>query len=490
MSFLSRTIFIRTFGIEYLGLNGIFVDVLSLLSMADLGFNTTMAYSFYKPLAEHDEKKLTALICFYKRVYNIIFMAVTVIGICAIPFLKFIINTEKEIPHMIIYYLFSLSGVAISYLFVYRSIILTADQKNYEVLRVSIWTTLLKAILQIMTLLLWKNYIIYLLIGIMIQLSNNLFISRKTNRIYPYIKNREQISPEEEKNIFKNMKSIFLYKVSTIIFNSTDNVLISYIIGTAMVGLYSNYLMISNKLLLIIQIIFSALMASIGNLIVKEGTKKRYEIFSALQSVSFILCGIITSLFCIMGNDFVNVWLGLEFTVSRSNVLVMTMNTYLSCVLLPLWTYRDATGLYMKTKFIMLMGAILNIVLSIVMGHWWGLTGIVFATVVSRLFTYVWYEPKILFKEYFDYSVKGYYLSLLKNALLVLINIKLLSWLFRGMNVDGWLMLITKGVIVGLASTIIFLCFYAHTEGFQLIVTKLNSGIRNVIRIHGGNNTC
>ena len=486
MSFLSRTIFIRTLGIEYLGLNGIFLDVLNLLSMADLGFNTTMAYSFYKPLADHDEKRLTALICFYKKVYQIIVAIVIFIGLAAVPFLKFIINTEKKIPYLTLYYLFSLAGVVISYLFVYRTTILTADQKNHEVLKISIWTALLKTILQIISLLIWRNYIVYLLIGIIIQLINNLLVSKKADNMYPYIRKKERISWEEEKIIFSNMKSVFLYKISGTMFIATDNILISLLVGTAMVGIYSNYLMVSSKLLLLIQIVFSALTASIGNVIVKEGAEKRYEVFRSIQTVSFILCGIITSVFCIMVNDFVFIWLGGTFTIPSMAISALTLNTYLSCVLYPLWTYRDATGLYMKTKYIMLLGAVLNIVLSIILGKLWGLSGILFASAISRLSTYFWYEPKILFKEYFERSSDRYFVSLLYNAVLVVVTIGILSQLFRNIEVDGWLMLIIKGGSIGLICTVVFGGAYAHTEGFRMIIKKADSITKEVIKINGG----
>jgi O-antigen/teichoic acid export membrane protein len=481
MSFLSRTVFIRMLGLEYLGLNGIFTDVLNLLSMADLGFNTTMAYSFYKPLAENDEKRLTALICFYKKVYHVIATIVTVMGLAVIPFLKLIINTEKEIPHLTLYYLFSLAGVIISYLFVYRTTILTADQKNYEVLRVSIYTTISKTLLQIAVLLLWRNYILYLSIGIIIQLINNLIITKKAENIYPFIKQKERISSEDEKSIFDNMKSIFLYKISGTMISATDNIMISFLVGTAMVGIYSNYIMVSNKLLLVIQIVFSALTASIGNVIVKEGIEKRYEIFCALQSLSFIFCGITTCVFGVMANDLIAVWLGADFTISSTAVMALTINTYLGCVLLPLWTYRDATGLYMKTKYIMLFGAVLNIVLCIILGKIWGLTGILFGSLISRLSTYFWYEPKVLYKDYFEKKAKGYFLSLFNNMILVIVTIIALSLLFYHVEVDGWLMLVVKGGCIGLISTVVFFGAYARTEGFRMILKKAESIVMKII---------
>ena len=129
LSFISRMFFIHYLSAEYLGLNGIFTDVLSLLSMADLGFGTAMAYSFYKPLAEHDEDRIAALIHFYKKVYHIIAVTVTVLGLLCVPFLKYIVNTQEEIPNLTWYYLFSLANIVISYLFVYKTTLMTADQR-------------------------------------------------------------------------------------------------------------------------------------------------------------------------------------------------------------------------------------------------------------------------------------------------------------------------------------------------------------------------
>lgn len=476
LSFVSRTVFIQVLGKEYLGLNGIFSDVLTLLSMADLGFNTAMSYSFYRPLAEKDEKKLASLVAFYKKIYNFIAVVVLTLGLLCIPFLKYIVNTEQEIPLLEVYYLFALANVVISYLFVYKTTILTADQKNYKIVKINIIVSTLKVVMQIILLWLTKNYIIYLMVGVLAQFGMNLLASRKTEKEYPFLCKKEmvkKIDKEVTKSIVDNMKSVFIYKMSTTLFTATDNLLISVLVSTAMVGVYSNYLMVSSKLLLLEQIIFSALTASIGNLIVKETQKRRLEIFNAMQSASFIFCGIICSVFCLMANDFVKVWLGETFTLSLMTVLAITLNTYLSCVLQPLWTFRDAAGLYIKTKYAMLAGAMLNIVLSIVLGKILGIVGIIFASALARLSTYFWYEPKLLFKDYFGSKVRSYYSSLLKNLLLVIASIYILSFVSEKILVNDWFMLIVKGMVISGGCSVIFMVAYCRTEGFQIIWRKV-----------------
>ncbi len=473
LSFFSRTIFIYTLGIEYLGINGLFSDVLGMLSLADLGFNTAMVYSFYKPIADNDQNKISALITFYRKIYNIIAIIILTIGLCLTPFIKYIVNTNKEIPLLEVYYLFSLAGVVISYLFVYKTSIITADQKNYIVTKITIITNIIKTISQIISLLIFKNFIVYLSINILFNLLNNLIASHKAVTMYPYIKNRTTLPKNDIKKIFKNLKSVFLYKISSLLLNATDNVLISMIVGTIAVGYYSNYLMISNKLVQIIALFFTSITASIGNIIVKEKANKRYEIFSIEQSISFIISGITIPCFMVLVNDLIIVWLGKEYSLGSNLAIALSLNLYLSCVLQPLWSYREATGLYQKTKWIMLISAIINIVLSILLGLVFGLTGIIFASFVARISTYVWYEPKILFKDYFDFSPNKYFINLLENFILIIFISILLFITSLLISATSWLTLIIKGSICIIVAILINFIFYKNSEGIKFLKSKL-----------------
>lgn len=473
LSFISRTIFIRVLGIELLGINGLFTDVLSLLSMADLGFNTAMVYSFYKPIAENDTKKIAGLITFYKKVYRIIAIAITVIGLALIPFLTLIVNTPEPIPLLRVYYLFALIGVIISYLFVYKTSIITADQRNYLVTRITIVVNFIKTVIQIIALILFKNYILYLAINLIGNFTNNYIASKKAVTLYPYIEEEIVLDKSDKKGIFENIKSIFLYKLSSLLLNATDNTLISILVGTITVGFYSNYLMITNRVLSIIQIVFGSLTASIGNVIIKENHNKRYEIYKATQSISFIICGIIVTSFSVLINDLIRIWLGDKFVFDNIVVLAITLNMYLSCVLQPLWTYREATGLYVKTKYIMLIASIINLVLSVILGKSFGLAGILFASAIARLTTYFWYEPFLLFKEYFNKSVINFYIPIMTNFTIIAIVIISINVLLSRFIVDSWTSLILKCICCGIITSLIFLLIYSRSEGFEVIVKKI-----------------
>lgn len=472
LSFVSRSVFIYTLGIEYLGINGLFSDVLGLLSMADLGFNTAMIYSFYKPLSDKDERKLSALIELYRKIYYIIASIIAIIGIAITPVIRVIVKTEKDIPLLEVYYVFALAGVVISYLFVYKTSIITADQKNYIITKITMITSIIKTIIQMISLLLFRNFILYLAVNLIFNFLNNIIASRMAVVLYPFIKQKEKLDNFEIKEIFANLKSVFIYKISSVLMTATDNIIISVICGTIIVGYYSNYLMITNKIVQLISLVFTSVTASIGNLVVKENASKRYEVFNIEQSVSFVICALVIPCFNNLVNDLISVWLGSEFIIGDYFSVAVSLNMYLACVCQPIWSYREATGLYTKTKWIMALAAILNIFFSIILGLLIGVKGIIFASIIARLLTYIWYEPKLLFSCFFDRSCLEYFIRIILNIFLIVINSIMLYFITSLIIVECWSDFIKKSIIsFGIVLLITFIV-YRKNEGFSFIIKK------------------
>ncbi len=482
LSFISRSVFIYYLGVEYLGINGLFSDVLNLLSLADLGFTTAMTFSFYKPLAEKDYQKMAGLSSFYRKIYLVIALLVTVIGLALIPFLGYIVNVDNEIPHLTLYYLLSLAGVVVSYVCVYKTAVITADQKGYIVTKITMITSVIKTILQIVILMLYKNYIAYLVIGVIVNLLNNIIASIVAEKRYPFIKENISLSKNEKKNIWNNISSMFIYKASSVMLNATDNILISIIVGTAMVGYYSNYLMLQTKVTMFYSLIFTSMTASIGNLIVKEKAEKKYEIFDCEQVVSFIICGIVVPCYVLLVNDFISLWLGEKFVLSTGLTFIIGLNMYLGCVLQPLWSYREATGLYRKTKWAMLSCGILNIVLSIALGLVMGISGILLASALSRLMTYIWYEPKLLFKEYFNLKPWKYYLDIIKNTGFIFSLIFIFELIFNNIVISNLFLWLVKAMIIGVVSSITMYIVYRNTNGYKILKEKFLSKVIRKIK--------
>ena len=469
LSFASRTAFIVCLNVDYLGISGLFGDIFSMLCLADLGFGTAMTYSMYKPLAEKNYYRLAGLIQFYKKVYRVIACAITIIGITLIPFLPYLVNTETKIQHLTLYYILMLANVVSSYLFVYKTNIISADQKNYLITKYTSIFSIIRTICSIIFLFLTHSYTVYLIIQVAFTYGTNFFNSYIAGKNYPYIKNKVKLPKNETKGIFSNIRSVFLYKISSVFITATDNTLISVIVNTTAVGYYSNYTIITNKIYNLVNTVFYSLTASIGNLIVKENYERRYQIFEIMQSVSLILTTCCLTCLFFLQEDFIRLWLGEEFLLDKLVLIAMLTNFYFSVILMPIWVFREATGLYQKTKYVMLMTALINIVVSIFLGQVMGLAGIIFATSISRLVTYFWYEPLLLFKNYFGKSCSIYFVGVIKS-MMTTVAVFLVSFLASSfIEATNWFWFFIKTIVVGSISLVMALVIYHKTEGFQLL---------------------
>lgn len=473
LGFINRSVFIWTLGVSYLGISGLFSDILMMLSLADLGFGVALTYSMYKPLAEHDYDRLAALTGLYRRVYRVIALVVTVIGIALVPFLKYLINLRHPIPHITLYYLMFLANTVASYLVVYKTSILTADQKDYLLKKYQSIFSIGQAICTTTFLWLTRNYFIYLLIQVIFTYAQNFYASWVAERQYPFIKRQVTMPLGEVKEIFRNLYSVFIYKVSGVLLNATDNTIISVMIGTGMVGYYSNYSLITTQLTALINTIFYSLTASLGNLVIKERAKRRYQVFKAIQSVSDVFSSICTACLFLLAQDLIRVWLGQHFLLNNLTLLAIVVNFYLGIILLPIWVYREATGLYQQTKYVMVVTAIINLVLSIWLAKTLGVAGVLFASAIARLATYFWYEPVLLFKKYFGTSSCSYFTSILKNILVTVLVVCVCHVLFVHFVVSGWLSLFIKAFGIGIVSLTVTVIFYSRSQGIKSIWQRI-----------------
>lgn len=475
LTFITRRVFIKSLGIDYLGISGLFGNLLELFSLAELGISSAIVFSMYKYLAEKNEKKLQELINYYKILYNRIALIVLLLGLMALPFLKYIIHLETSIPNIETYYLIYLLNSAISYLFVYKTTIVYADQSDYKLKWVNILLELLKNILQITVLIVFKNYLSFLFIQIGMTFLGNLINSKYAENLYPFIKEKAELPVQEKKELWNNIKSMFFYKIGGPIMNNTDNLLISILVSTTMVGIYSNYTMIYLKIYSFINLFFSSIMASVGNLNVNSTAEQKYKIYNVLSFISYILFSTACIGIWFLADDVVIAISGSNKYVLTKDVLtVIIMNFYCMGLLNPNVAFRQTTGLFKMAKYSMLICCILNIGLSIALGYIWGLLGIILASVLSRVLTNVWYEPYILYSDFFKKDPKEYYLGEIKKIVLLVIIIIIINPLIDTVRFNSlYLNIFIKFIICCTISSFILWIVYHKKDEFQFLKVKL-----------------
>lgn len=489
LSFFSRTIFINVLGAEYLGINGLYSNILQVLSLADLGLTSAMTFSLYRPLAEKNYSLITSLMNFFTKIYNYIALAIGILGLSLVPFLNSIVNTNTYIPNIGIFYLLFLSNSVFSYLFISKSTIIIADQRNYLIKKYSLLFEVFKFSLQILVLYLFKSYSTYLIIQLLVTVIKNLYIAKISNTLYPFIKNKSlKLDYKERESIFENVKSMFIYRIGGVILNNTDNIIISSLIGTLYVGLYSNYLLIVNGIRGFTDILFSSIASSIGNLnavTIKtnnlEKKNNNEKIYDIINFLSFWIYGFCSICLFVLLNDFISLWIGKEYLFNNLEVLVIVLNFYIPGSLSGTILFRDTTGLFRQTKFIFMFTSIINLILSVILGRNYGLVGILGATLVSRLLTNVWYEPFMLYKNYFKKSALEYFFKQFKYLMflfLVLTLTLVINTFFNKLNLSNFFF---KLAFCVLFSNFMFIIFYKNSKEFLFTKKRIMYTIKNKI---------
>ena len=423
ISFIARIFFIKILGEEYLGVNGLFTNVLTVLSLAELGVGTAITYSLYEPLAKKDKEQCKSLMQLYKKVYIIIGFVIIGLGALITPFLNIFLKETPNIDNLKLIYLLFVLNTGISYFYSYKRNLIIADQNRYiaTIYRYSFYFVLNVA--QIIYLVLYRNYIGFLVIQILFTFLENYFVSKKANKMYPFLleKNISKVDNETSREIVNNTKAMMLHKVGTTIVNSTDNIILSKFVGLVQVGLYSNYYLVTSALNLVTSQIYNSLIPGIGNLKVENDENKEFEVFKKINFITFWIYGVLSLCLLVLFNDFISLWIGEKYILDFAVVLIIVINFYITGMRKSVLAFRDAMGLFYIDRYKAIAEAIINLVVSIVLAIKLGTFGVFLGTFISSITTCVWIEPFVLYKYGFKRPLLSYWAEYLKQVLLVLV---------------------------------------------------------------------
>lgn len=483
MSFITRMVFVKTLSAEYLGLNGLFSNILSILSLAELGVGASITYSMYNPLANNDRKKIIGLMDLYKKAYIKIGFFVLVSGTLLLPFLDFFIKDIPNISNIKIIYIMYVVNSAFSYFYSYKKSLLVADQKKYIESMYHYSLFLICNFMQILVLLITRNFLLYLCVQISITIIENLMITKKVDAIYPFLKENKktQLGVTEKKIIFKNVKAMIFHKIGTVIVMGTDNLLISKFVGIAQVGIYSNYLLVMQALDKIFTIIFQSMTASIGNLGATETASRNEFIFRCIDLLGLWIYGFASIALVTLFNPFIELWLGDTYLLPTSTVSLIVISFYLTGRRKSVLTFRDALGLFWYDRHKPIFESIINLAVSIILVKIIGFEGVIIGTIISTLTTSYWIEPFVLYKYGFSTSMKNYLRRYIIWTFIIITIGSFNLWLtsFIGNTLFSFL---GKIIITAVIPNIIIVSIFWKTEEFQYlanIIKPLISKIRN-----------
>lgn len=486
-SFVIKTVMIKNMGLQYTGVSSLFTDILTLLSLAELGIGTAITYSLYKPLSQKDYKKIASYMNFYKKAYSMIGVTVFIVGLLFIPVLPFLVTDVPDIRESItlIYFLY-LVNTSLSYFLIYKSSLLIANQENYKVSYIQSIATISKVIIQTLILIKFMNFYLFLITDIIITLIQNLIISNKADHEFKEIKKYRNLTIDEieKKKMFNNIAALAMYQISGVVINSTDSIIISAFLGTGVVAFISNYRLIVRSVDGFIVQITSSLTPSIGNYVASDNVNNNQElIFRKISFINFIITLISSMVLLFFTNNFIAMWLGEKYVLHDSVLILFILDYIIVNLIRPVATFRNANGLFVQGKWRPVIMAIINIFLSLILVKKIGVPGVLLGTIISRIVTQTWFDPYVLYKHAFEEPIKKY-INILKKYIISFVSsiifIKILINLALR-YIKGEIIVSATIIIVStLIPIIIILVLYKGTNELSFFINILKKFLKRI----------
>lgn len=425
--FIEQTFFIKILGVEYSGLNGLFTNILTLLNLIELGFGSAITFNLYKYVKKNDKENIKSIMAFFRKAYNLVALIILLVGLIILIFLKYLIKEVTiDINIYFVYLLFLISTVS-TYVLSYKRNLIYANQKNYILNIFHICYIFILSILQILVLYLTKNYYLFIIVKIVCILIENILISIKANKLYPYLKekNIKKLKPSIKDNIITRVKALFIHKTSAAVTNGTDNILISMFFGLKVVGLYTNYFYVINATYKLFSIIISSTAPSVGNLLVDNNYKKNYEVFKKIRFLNYWITVFTSVCLLLLIEPFITIWLGKDFLLNKLVLFSLILNYYQTMMRCSFSVFKEGAGIWIEDKFVPLIQLSINIISSIILLKLIGLPGVFIGTILSSFSLWFYSYPKFVYKKLFNKNNIDYIKEIFNHTLLFILIIVL-----------------------------------------------------------------
>ena len=459
---------IRTIGVEYLGLNSLFTSVLQVLNLAELGVGSAMVFSMYKPIADDNEEKICALIQLYKKYYRIIGSIILVIGLICTPFIpKLIHGVIPNDMNVYVLYLMNLSVTVLTYwMFAYKSSVLQAHQRHDVISKVNIFTFTFKYILQLIALVVFHSYYIYVIARIITQIITNIFTALASHKYYPNLNAKGKLDSDEVKSINQRIKDLFTSKLGGTIVNSADTIVISAFLGLEILAVYQNYYYVISSIMAFIAIINSSVVAGVGNSILTNSIEENYKEFKVFTFLQMWIIGFCVCCFSSLFQPFMKLWMG-EKLLLPYTVVILLCAVFAGVQLVQMLSvYKDAGGIWHEDRFRPLASGLANLVINVILVNIIGIYGIVISTVLSVFcISLPWIISNVFNLIFKTESIKQYILRMVIwfgtiSAAVIITNI-----ICALINNDGVLFFIIKALISVVIPNLCFaLAFHRSAE--------------------------
>jgi O-antigen/teichoic acid export membrane protein len=483
LTFLYRTIFIQKFGLEYLGLTALYVNILLVLSLAEAGLGQAISYSLYKPLANGNSNTLAVLLNLFKKAYVYIGLIVLLSGLVLLPFLQSLINKAEPLMYMHHIFILMLLSTLVTYFMTYKRVLIIADQKYYKIItRMNIFSTIdllgKSAILLYFPLV--EGILIALSYQVVIKIIESYLINRyitlQYSEVFNLNVNEIEVPRKERMEVVANVKALIFHKIGDCLVNGTDNIIISKFISLTLLGVASNYFLIITTGMSILVVSFNSFVSGLGNLIAVGDRDKVRNVCESINLLGYFFFGFGALFIYYFSNPFVYIWLGPDMLLDETTIFLLAVNFFLLGLRVTLNVIKSGAGIYVQDKYSPLIQAFVNLFFSLLLVQEFQLNGVLLGTLISSVLVPFWNRPYVIYKYLFDESPWGYFVGLFKFLLVIFILILVINNI---VNVDflyvrTGLGFLYTNIIFLFTYVFVFIVFYHKNKSFGYIINKIS----------------
>lgn len=471
-SLLLRRVILQQFDLELVAYDGLLSNVFSLIGLAEMGAEGMFNWRIYQAYAQKNRERINRVMSLYRAFYRM--LAWLVFLLCGIVFflLPFLFAGKVQFwgPFKVMYILYAISALS-SYLFAYWRILLIAGQKEYLATSAQTSLQIVGQFVKGAILLTTQNYLLYVACNTAITVCSNIRIMVYSRRENPAVQfSKVTWKDYRDEGMLRELRDVFIIKMINTSMYNIDNLMVTFLIETKMITYFTNYSMVGSYVMQLFGRLIWPIRGMVADLIYKEERETSYRIYRMLDMGWFYLSTMLFVCYAVVFQPAIVFLFGEEFLLSYAFVLMFSTQYYINMKMQIATVFRGAFSEYRVERRARTLGAVINFVLSIVLGRIWGLPGIILGTVISMLC--LWNCNLIIVdKVFFGRSVIRCWLR--ESGLFLLACGELaIAWFFTRQIPYTFTGMILCGIIgVAVPTTINLIVFY-RTPEFQDILGR------------------
>lgn len=490
LTFFSRRVFLDCLGTEFIGLTGMLTNIMSFLSVAELGIGTSIVFFLYKPLQEDDHEKINEIMSMLAFLYRCIGFFMGGVGLVVSLFFPWWFgHLSMGLPLVYFaFYSFLASSMA-GYIFNYRQLLVSANQKQYVVNAYFQTINVVQIVTQIVLAYYYRNLYLWVVVGLIFTIIGCLVFNYRIRKVYPWLRidlkaGRRNLRQYPE--VLRKTRQIFVLKIKDFILNRSDELMVGAFVSVTQVAFYGNYSMILNKLIFLVNILGDGMSAGVGNLLAEGNEQNTMKVFWEMTATRFFIMGMVIFPLILFLQPLIACWVGDEYLLSTLIAYLFITNLFLRLQYATVYVFVGSSGLYgdVWTSWAEL---IINLVVTLSLAPFFGIVGILLGKIVSVFFFNVFWKPYYLFSQGFHKSVWEFwrpmttYYGLFFVFAAVCIGLK---HLYIDARVDSWPTLIGYGLLtVPTLLALFFLSLFICTRGMKYFVARKPAAYRIISKI-------